>query len=176
MAYVVKADGRELQAEEALTFLQSEGIPYERWDLDGFSGRLVADYDLTDDEKEAILSHFVDPIEILKEKNHYQTADIVVLSAATPNLDGLLQMFQRKHHHSEDEVRFVVDGHGVFTILGADDQYFNVHVGPGDLLVVPNGRSHAFWLAEDRKIKCVRLFQSKDGWQALFEDQSTTTA
>ncbi|MGX1451877.1 cupin superfamily acireductone dioxygenase involved in methionine salvage, partial [Cytobacillus horneckiae] len=30
-----------------------------------------------------------------------------------PNLDELLKNFQREHHHTDDEVRFIVSGHGV---------------------------------------------------------------
>ena len=80
----------------------------------------------------------------------------------------LLDKFNREHHHTEDEVRFVVDGHGIFTICGRSGRYFDVGVGPGDLIAVPAWTRHWFTLAEDRRIKCIRLFQDPAGWAAIY--------
>ncbi|HWQ70148.1 MAG TPA: acireductone dioxygenase, partial [Patescibacteria group bacterium] len=58
----------------------------------------------------------------------------------------------------------------IFTIRGRSGQYFDVMVGPGDLITVPAGTRHWFALAEDRRIKCIRLFQDPSGWAAIYDD------
>src|SRR5262245_42427490 len=46
----------------------------------------------------------------------YVARDEVGLSKDTPNLQGLLDKFKDEHLHTEDEVRFVLSGGGVFDI------------------------------------------------------------
>ncbi|BBP88810.1 hypothetical protein BsIDN1_24280 [Bacillus safensis] len=58
---------------------------------------------------------------ISEKKRGYKAQDVISLSDATPNLDELLlQNFKREHHHTDDEVRFIVSGHGIFAIQGKD--------------------------------------------------------
>ena len=38
------------------------------------------------------------------------------MSQDTPGLDAMLAKFSREHWHDEDEVRFILAGHGVFHI------------------------------------------------------------
>jgi 1,2-dihydroxy-3-keto-5-methylthiopentene dioxygenase len=159
----------EVPAEMA-NFLDGEGLVYRNWDVSKLRGGLRGNYALTDAEKAEILATFDGELEILKAGGGYVAADIVVLSEKTPDLETLLGKFSREHHHSEDEVRFVVDGHGIFTIRGRSGRYFDIRVGPGDLLAVPAGARHWFTLAEDRRIKCIRLFQDPAGWAAIYEE------
>jgi cupin superfamily acireductone dioxygenase involved in methionine salvage len=51
----------------------------------------------------------------------YQSQDVISLSDTTPNLDELLKNFQREHHHTDDEVRFIVSGHGSHEDSDCDD-------------------------------------------------------
>lgn len=155
---------------EMASFLEEEGLPYRNWDVSKLPGRLRDNYALTEAEQAEILAAFREEVEALKAEAGYVTADVVVLSKDTPNLEALLGKFSREHHHSEDEVRFVVDGHGIFTIRGRSGRYFEVTVGPGDLITVPAGTRHWFTLAEDRQIKCIRLFKDPSGWAAIYEE------
>jgi len=110
-------------------------------------------------------------IETLKARNGYTTADVISLRPETPNLDVMLAKFDKEHLHTEDEVRFVVDGRGVFTIHSdTDDKVFDVEVHPGDLLVVPINTWHWFTLCDDRQIKCIRLFQDTTGWTPHYRE------
>ena len=160
----VRGSDEVVREEEAIrSFVEDHGLHFERWEL----GRL----DETPqgvEEQEHILQTFAAEIERLKREGGYQSADVISVSEATPNLDEMLAKFDKEHTHSEDEVRFVVDGRGVFTIHGEDGAIFDVEVHPGDLLVVPEGTKHWFTLCEDRTIKCIRLFTSKEGWVANY--------
>ena len=100
----------------------------------------------------------------LREQRGYVTQDVVELRSDTPNLDGILGKFKDEHLHRDDEVRFVVEGEGVFDIRGADERWLRVEVEPGDLIVVPALLYHRFFLTERRQIRCVRLFKDAAGW------------
>ena len=103
-------------------------------------------------------------MDVLKTERGYIEQDIVELSPATPSLDAICAKFDGEHLHDEDEVRFVLEGEGVFDIRSGDDRWMRVFVEKGDLIVVPAQRWHRFELTELRTIRCVRLFQDTSGW------------
>ncbi len=105
------------------------------------------------------------PLDALSAAQGYVHQDEVSLSPETPNLDAIEQKFLGEHLHTEDEVRFVLEGEGVFDIRSADDRWMRVTVERGDLIVVPKDRHHRFFLTEAKAIRCVRLFQDKAGWE-----------
>lgn len=104
----------------------------------------------------------------LCESKGYVARDEVALSENTPNLQGLKDKFKDEHLHTEDEVRFVLKGAGIFDIRSADDRWMRVVVTPGDLLVVPRDKYHRFLLTDESQIRCVRLFQDKAGWTPIY--------
>lgn len=156
---------------EAAKYLESQGVVYERWDISRLQGFLKEEYALTDEQKNEILNLFKPEIDDLSAKRGYKSADIVVLSDKTPNLNQLLEMFAKEHHHREDEVRFIVDGHGIFAIKGPKDGvYFDVELEAGDLISVPAGTRHWFELMDDRKVKAIRIFSTTEGWAAIYDE------
>jgi 1,2-dihydroxy-3-keto-5-methylthiopentene dioxygenase len=82
----------------------------------------------------------------------------------TPNLDVMLNKFNSEHWHDEDEVRFIVDGRGLFHIRPKSGPVFAIEVEAGDLIRVPRGTHHWFDLCADRRIRAIRLFQDPSGW------------
>ena len=130
------------------------GIEYERWDL----SRVRADA-----PAEAVLAAYSAEIEAMKRRGGYVTADVIDVNPATPGLDAMLARFDKEHTHSEDEVRFILAGRGIF-FLHLGDTVASVEVGPGDMLRVPCGTAHWFTLCEDRQIRAVRWFQKTEGW------------
>ena len=102
----------------------------------------------------------------------YTARDEVGLTRDTANLQGLLDKFKDEHLHQEDEVRFVLEGAGIFDIRSADERWMRVEVEPGDVLVVPAGRYHRFLLTDACRIRCVRLFQDPAGWKPLYRESS----
>jgi 1,2-dihydroxy-3-keto-5-methylthiopentene dioxygenase len=103
-------------------------------------------------------------LDVLKAERGYVEQDVVALSPATPNLKELCDKFKDEHLHDEDEVRFVLEGEGVFDIRAGDDRWMRVKVERGDLIVVPEKRYHRFVLTDAQTIRCVRLFKDKTGW------------
>lgn len=155
---------------EVASFCADFGLGYEVWDIDKLADAQQGE---AESDQDFVLRVFNDEVEQLKDEGGYQSADVISLSPDTPNLDELLSKFDKEHEHTEDEVRFVVDGRGVFSIHSDDeDVVFDVEVHPGDLLVVPEGTYHWFDLCDDKTIKCIRVFESKDGWVAHYRDDA----
>ena len=100
----------------------------------------------------------------LKNRRGYVAQDEVQMSKDTPNLDTVLKKFDDEHVHADDEVRFILDGEGVFDIRGSDDRMIRVVVEAGDLIVVPAKRNHRFELSELCRVRAIRLFKDPSGW------------
>jgi 1,2-dihydroxy-3-keto-5-methylthiopentene dioxygenase len=137
-------------------FLAPYGIAFERCEPE----RRVAD-DATSD---MLLEAYRGKIDELKTRGGYTTADVIDVTAATPNLDTMLAKFSREHWHDEDEVRLIVEGRGLFHISPPDAPVFAIEVEAGDLISVPRGTHHWFDLCADRRIRAIRLFQDTSGW------------
>jgi len=105
-----------------------------------------------------------DLLDRLKEARGYVEQDVVALSPDTPQLDELCRKFADEHRHTDDEVRYVLEGEGIFDIRSVDDHWMRLRVERGDLLVVPAELHHRFLLTERRHIRCVRLFKDRSGW------------
>jgi 1,2-dihydroxy-3-keto-5-methylthiopentene dioxygenase len=159
----------EIQKEVA-RFLKSNEVIYEQWDLSKLPVELSENYQLSDEQKGQILQVFKAEIDDISKRRGYKTADVVALSDATPNLDQLLQNFQQEHHHTDDEVRFIVSGHGIFIIQNKEGEFFDVRLNPGDLISVPEYVRHYFTLQEDRKVVAVRIFVTQEGWVPIYEN------
>jgi len=111
-------------------------------------------------------------MDVLKTERGYIEQDQVALTPETPNLDAICAKFDGEHLHDEDEVRFVLEGEGVFDIRSGDDRWMRVTVEAGDLIVVPAKRYHRFELTEKKTIRCVRLFQDQTGWVPHYRQAS----
>lgn len=102
----------------------------------------------------------------------YTSQDEVQLSPTTENLQAICAKFLDEHYHDEDEVRFVLEGAGIFDIRSTDDRWMRITVYPGDLIAVPARRYHRFMLTDEQTIRCVRLFQDASGWTPIYRDTS----
>jgi 1,2-dihydroxy-3-keto-5-methylthiopentene dioxygenase len=96
----------------------------------------------------------------------YPARDLVVLEPGQPGLEELLARFARPHIHADDEVRFILDGEGVFGVFLGDALEQVLPVKRGDLLIVPAGIEHRFGLTASRRLKALRLFTDPAGWAA----------
>ena len=97
------------------------------------------------------------------------TADVVDVHPDIPNLQVLLDKFNKEHRHAEDEVRFIVKGSGIFYINPETDApLFSIELSTGDFINVPAGTKHWFDLCKDRTIRAIRLFKDQSGWTPLY--------
>jgi 1,2-dihydroxy-3-keto-5-methylthiopentene dioxygenase len=147
--------GRIFESEaEIRAELAPSQIGYERWDLDRVQ---------EDSSADQVLCAYASEIEEMKRRGGYITADIIDVNPGTPNLEAMLARFEKEHTHSEDEVRFILAGRGIF-FLSLEKDVAAVEVYPGDLLRVPRGTRHWFTLCAERRIRAIRWFQDTTGW------------
>ncbi len=148
--------GRKItDAAEITAFLAANDIEYERTTYIDVPA---------DAPSEQLLAAYKPKIDELSARGGYKTADVIDVSSATPNLDVMLNKFNSEHWHDEDEVRFIVEGRGLFHIHPKEGQVFSIEVEAGDLIRVPKGTLHWFDLCGDRRIRAIRLFQAVSGW------------
>ncbi|MBI3269082.1 MAG: cupin domain-containing protein [Planctomycetes bacterium] len=157
----VPDQGRRLDdPREIAAYLKPYGITYERWTADG---RVDPDA-----SPEAVLAAYAPEVERLQRAGGYRTADVMQVRPDTPGLEAMLAKFNKEHTHSEDEVRFVVKGRGVFHIRPETGPVFALEMDAGDLINVPAGTRHWFDLCGDRTIRAIRLFQDAVGWTPYY--------
>lgn len=148
---LILKDEREIAA-----YLAKISIDYERWEAEP-----RVSPDAAPDE---ILEAYAGEIDKLKAAGGYQTADVIDIKPDTPNLETMLDKFRPEHWHDEDEVRFIVKGHGCFYIAPENSEVVSITMEAGDLIRVPRGTKHWFDLCDDKTVRAIRLFQDTSGW------------
>jgi 1,2-dihydroxy-3-keto-5-methylthiopentene dioxygenase len=156
---------RTLTTIQAISaYLKTCDIEYERW--------LPSHTVEADAPPETILAAYATEIEKLKARGGYVAADVIDVTPETPGLEAMLTKFNREHWHDEDEVRFVISGHGLFHIHH-HNSVIAIEVEAGDLIRVPRGTMHWFNLCDDRRIRTIRLFQDTAGWTPHYSSHDT---
>jgi 1,2-dihydroxy-3-keto-5-methylthiopentene dioxygenase len=139
--------------------LAEVGVRFERWQAE----KPVA-AGATQDE---VIAAYRQEIDKLMAERGYITVDVISLSADHPQKAELRAKFLDEHRHGEDEVRFFVDGCGLFT-LHIDDHVYAVLCEKNDLISVPAGTRHWFDMGENPSFVAIRLFNNPEGWVAKF--------
>lgn len=139
--------------------LAALGVVFERWDT-----REAPTHDAAPDD---ILAAYRDSINRLNARFGFQSADVVSLAPDHPQKDELRNKFLAEHVHSDFEVRFFVEGQGLFYIH-ANDRVYLMLCSKGDLISVPADTPHWFDMGASPAFRCIRLFTTPDGWVADF--------
>jgi 1,2-dihydroxy-3-keto-5-methylthiopentene dioxygenase len=145
------------------TFIQNQlktiGVQFERWTA---NSPLAADAG-----QESVLAAYADSIDKLKQQYGFQSVDVIKLNPDHPEKDAFRQKFLAEHIHKDFEVRFFVEGSGLF-YLHVEDNVYAVLCEQGDLISVPANTKHWFDMGENPKFTCIRFFTTPDGWVADF--------
>lgn len=138
-------------------FLNKRGVIFEQWE---------ASIPFNDDaDMDTILNAYAHKLKPYMNANGYQTADVINVTPSTPNLEMLRNKFLTEHIHTEDEVRFFVDGEGMFWFnLEGEEDVFCVTCEAGDLISVPANTKHWFDLGPKNFVKAIRVFIDQSGW------------
>jgi 1,2-dihydroxy-3-keto-5-methylthiopentene dioxygenase len=139
--------------DEIAKTLDAIGVRFERWP--------------TRDAGDDTLAAYAEEIERLKAIGGYQAVDVASMVPDHPERAVFRQKFLSEHRHMEDEVRFFVDGEGLFT-LHEDGRVFNMLCTKGDLIAVPAGMRHWFDMGPTPRFTAIRLFIEPEGWVAHF--------
>lgn len=152
---------REIRDWSAIAaFLRTRGVRFERW---------TASAPLTEAATpDDVMRAYAADIDRLKREEGYQACDVISVGEATPNLDQVRQKFLPEHTHSEDEVRYFVEGSGIFWFHMPDAPVFAVTCEKGDFISVPANTTHWFDFGPTVYVKCIRLFNDPAGWVANY--------
>jgi 1,2-dihydroxy-3-keto-5-methylthiopentene dioxygenase len=149
-------------ANEIAEALAPIGVRFEQWP----SRPLPADAD-----QESVLEAFAPEVERLKTENGYRAVDVMRVTPDHPDRLALRSKFLSEHRHSEDEVRFFVEGEGLFT-LREDRNVYAVLCTAGDLISVPAGMRHWFDMGAAPGFTVIRLYVDPAGWVANYTGDS----
>ena len=73
------------------------------------------------------------------------------------------QKFLDEHIHTEDEVRFFIEGGGHF-ILHANGRVYDTYCTANDLISVPSGLKHWFDAGLQPHATVLRIYTDSSGW------------
>jgi 1,2-dihydroxy-3-keto-5-methylthiopentene dioxygenase len=148
------SDGEQIAQE-----LREIGVRFERW---------AADAELPKGaDQDVVIAAYRSSVDKLIAECGYQSIDVIRLERGTPNTEPMRQKFLNEHRHSEDEVRFFVEGRGAF-YLHASGRVYQVVCVKGDLMSVPAGTTHWFDMGSDPEFTAIRFFDNQEGWVANF--------
>ncbi|MFN2528937.1 MAG: acireductone dioxygenase [Candidatus Baltobacteraceae bacterium] len=148
-----------VDGDEIARLLGEIGVRFERW---------KTDVELPDDaDQTTVLAAYRSSIDRLKTECGYEAEDVIRLKKGTADVAPIRAKFLNEHSHSEDEVRFFVEGRGAF-YLRAGGKVFQTVCMRGDLISVPAGTKHWFDMGPDPEFTAIRLFINADGWVANF--------
>lgn len=139
--------------------LRKVGVRYEQWQAHADLGE--------NPRQEEVIEAYRDDIERLKREQGYQAVDVVSMTPHHPQKEAARGKFLAEHRHSEDEVRFFVEGQGLFT-LHIGERIYEVLCTRGDLISVPANTPHWFDMGPNPRFTAIRLFNNPDGWVANF--------
>lgn len=172
MAKLLMQDGRQLSDEnEIAKELAPLKIELSRWPIsDRTVLGLLEKPILNDEEKEAVLKGLDGYFQKLKSELGYQSRDLIVLHSGLEGLETLTAKFDKCHTHDDDEVRYIVDGEGVFGFVRPDGSQVELLVEAGEYINVPKDTEHWFYLSSKKRIKAVRYFSDMSGWTPVYTE------
>lgn len=148
--------------EEIKAFLNHQGIIFEQWETPA---------SLTQEATQAeVLSAYADVLQPYMAAHGYQSADVVNIHSGIENYPAIRAKFLAEHTHAEDEVRFFVEGKGLFWFNLDGEEIFNVCCEAGDLISVPQGTKHWFDAGIVPNVKAIRIFSNTEAWTPLYTD------
>ncbi len=149
----------EVMAKDAIQeHLAAVAVDYDCWPC-------LPDLAVNNDED--VLLAYQEQLRVLRERYGLQYSDVVALNPAHPEREALRQQFLAEHRHDDFEARFFVAGEGLFYIHCAE-KVFALLCQQGDLISIPRQTLHWFDMGATPSFRCIRLFSTRQGWQANY--------
>lgn len=151
------------EVSEITAALERIGVAFERWSA-------VATFAADADDK-AVLAAYDADIRRLADSGGYKSFDVIRMTPDHPKREELRAKFLDEHIHEDDEVRFFVEGSGMF-YLHAGGRVHMLLCEAGDLIKVPAGLRHWFDMGPAPHFCAIRLFTTPEGWVAKFTGET----
>ena len=147
--------------QDIVTTLKSIGVQLERWQAPGPLAE--------DATQETVLGTYQNYIDKINAQYGFQSVDVLSLRPDHPQKEEFRNKFLAEHTHSDFEIRFFVEGKGLF-YLHIDGKVYMILCEAGELISVPANTAHWFDMGEKPNFKCIRFFTTEDGWVAKFTE------
>lgn len=145
--------------QSIVTRLRDIDVMFERW---------TANSTLTPEaSQEEVLAAYDAQVQQLNAQYGFSTVDVVALRPDHPERDAMRKKFLDEHTHDDFEVRFFVEGHGIF-YLHVNSRVYAVLCEQGDLISVPAATRHWFDMGSMPNFRCIRFFTTPEGWVGNF--------
>ena len=144
---------------EIVSALESINVLLEKWE----AGQPLA----KDASSEDVMKAYDQAIKQLNEKYNFKTIDVMGLNPDHPDKDAMRQKFLAEHTHADFEIRFFIEGSGIF-YLHVDGKVYATLCEKGDLISVPANTTHWFDMGTEPYFKCIRFFTTDEGWVGNF--------
>ena len=139
--------------------LHGIGVLFERW---------RANRELDDSaSQDEIIAAYRGSVDRLMKHYGFKSVDVISMTPTHPDKEALRSKFLDEHIHSDFEVRFFIDGRGMF-FVHAGDKVHAILCEQGDLISVPANTAHWFDMGPEPRLKCIRLFNTPEGWVAEY--------
>jgi 1,2-dihydroxy-3-keto-5-methylthiopentene dioxygenase len=151
---------------EIARILRDLGVRFEAWDASVELAPGAGDVE--------ILAAYQRDVERIRREGPYASVDVVRIlppDGSDPSwverVKTAREKFRDEHTHAEAEVRFFVEGRGVF-YLRAAGRVTAVVCERGDWIALPAGIRHWFDMGPAPRFCAIRFFGTPDGWVASF--------
>lgn len=148
-----------IDAGEIRRQLADLGVMFEQWQP---SAPVAAG-----DSQDAILAAYRQDVDRIIARHGFASVDVISVDRHHPQKEALRARFLDEHIHTEFEVRFFVDGCGLF-FLHIGDTVYSVLCEKGDYISVPANTPHWFDLGPEPQLAAIRFFNNPDGWVAHY--------
>lgn len=148
------------------TQLQAIDVEFEHWNAHTVLS--------PDADQGSIINAYQKSIDKLNLRYGFKAIDVINITPNHPDKMAIRQKFLAEHTHDDFEVRFFVEGKGLF-YLHANDKVYTVLCEAGDLISVPNNTPHWFDMGENPQLKVIRFFTIPEGWVAEFTNNPIAT-
>ena len=122
-------------------------------------------------EQEEILEAYGADCRRIMQAHGFAAVDVISMHSGTQlapdEVKKIRQKFLDEHRHADDEVRFFIDGQGLFCIHEAG-KVVQILCTAGDFISVPAQTRHWFDMGEQANFKCIRFFGDEEGWVANY--------
>lgn len=152
-------------SEDISEQLQKIGINFRQWKVNHSINKTSS--------QEEIIKAYQKEIDEVMQKHNFKSVDVINMNAEVctsmdkEKLQNLREKFLSEHIHTDDEVRYFIEGSGLFCIH-KEAKVYSLLCEANDFINVPANTKHWFDMGEKPDFKCIRFFSDEEGWVAQY--------